>query len=170
MTILIGSIFVGITAVQGTVQKLPFEAVGYWEYAGFDPGTSFDTGNWAAHIIDNVNTYIYVVGPIDGIGVATSIITNFNNNFDETLGVGIGFLEITGTWIGDDEFNGLPFYCYGRFLLNMGCGGFCYYGTVNLLGTLGDYTAQIRGDLLVDWMADYGFFGSSISGEIKIIS
>lgn len=168
MTILVGSFFVGITAVQGTVQKLPFETVALWDPTYFDPGTTVVTGNWAAHIIDNINGFVFVEGPIEGVSITISSITNFNDMVG--IGVGLAFIETTGTWIADDEFNGLPFYCYGRSILRLAYGGAAYIGTVNWLGTLGDYSIQIRGDLLSAWNPDYNWFTNTISGEIKIIS
>jgi hypothetical protein len=168
LIVLCGSFFIGITTVQATVQKLPFETVALWDYTGFYPGTTIITGNWAAHIIDNVNTFVFIEGPVEGISVSTSIITNFNDKTGK--GEGIAFTETTGTWIADDEFNGLPFYCYGRSILRKAFDGFGYIGTVNWIGTLGDYSIQIRGEAITIFdFATYLTF-NYISGEIKIIS
>ena len=168
MIVIIGSVFIGTTSVQGTVQKLPFETVASWDPSNFDPGTTLFTGNWATHIIDNINTFVFIDGPIEGVAVSTAIITNFNDKLG--IGEGIAFTETVGTWIADDEFNGLPFYSYGRVILRKAFDGLGFIGTVNYIGTLGDYSIQIRGetitifDLTQMWPFNY------ISGEITIIS
>ena len=166
--VFLGSIFIGMTAVQGKVQIIPFYSVGLWDFNGFDPGTTVETGNWAAHILDNVNSWNFVEGPIDGAVGSTNIITNFNNKV--VKGSGIAFLEIVGTWIADDEFNGLPIYCYGNAILKLANGGAAYVGKVNLRGALGDYSIQLRGDFIIGYSPVYNWGTNTITGDIKIIS
>jgi hypothetical protein len=168
LIVLFGSFFIGITSVQGAKQTISFEAFAYWDYTGFDPGTSFDTGNWAAHIIDNVNTFVFIAGPIEGYTVGSSIITNFNDKVG--IGVGIGFGETFGTWIGDDEFNGLPIYFEATMTLRLAYGGYAYIGTTVGRGTLGDYSVQIRGEFITAWNPYYMMFGSLSSMEMTIFT
>ncbi len=164
MTVLLGTVFVGTTAVQGKVLKTTFDAVSLFDFfAGYDPGTSWISGN-IQHVIDNINPFVFIVGPIEGYTYSYGII--MNNNLVTGVGVGSAFTEITGTWVGGDEFNGLPFYCYGHTTLRKDVNN-VYTGTINFIGTLGDYAIHLKVDFITGFNPAYGF-ANIMSGELTI--
>lgn len=157
MFVLFGSVFVGTTAVQGKVHKIPIETNSLFDFSGWDPGTSWISGG-VLHVRDGVNLFNFISGPIDGS--MYSFVDVMNNKLDTGVGVGSGRLEIVGTWIGDDEFNGLPIYLYGQIALRND--GTIFFGWANGLGTLGDYKIHLKGDFITT------FPFTPMSGELTI--
>ena len=160
MTVLFGSIFVGTTAVQGKVLKTPFENIGVM--SGYDPGTSWISGN-VQHVRDAINKFTFIVGPIEGDSFA--YVDVMNNNLETGVGVGSGFMEIVGTWVGDDEFNGLEIYLYGQMILRNE--GTFYTGWANAHGTLGDYSIHMKGDFITAFNPALGL-ANTMTGVLTI--
>ncbi len=141
---------------------MDFETVSLFDFSGWDPGTSWVSGN-VQHVIDNINTFVFIVGPIEG--KSTSYGKIMNNNLVTGEGVGLAFTETVGTWVGDDEFFGLEIYLYGPMALRSAGG--VYTGWGNALGTLGDYKIHLKVDFVTGPHPIYGF-ANVMTGELTI--
>jgi len=141
MIVLFGSLFVGTTAVQGKVLKIPIEIIEVFDFTGFIPGETWETGG-VMHETGTIYQFYFIAGPVDGI--LRSGVDMMNFKLDTGVGVGTGWNELIGTWIGDDQFNGLPIYWYGHSAFRTD--GEVFYGWANTHGTLGDYKIHFVGD------------------------
>ncbi|MHA1354125.1 MAG: hypothetical protein ACTSR1_02990 [Candidatus Heimdallarchaeota archaeon] len=133
-----------------------------FDFSGWDPGTSWISDN-VQHVIDNINTFVFIIGPIEG--KSTSYGKIMNNNLATGTGVGLAFTEMTGTWVGDDEFFGLEIYLYGPMALRND--GTTFTGWGNALGTLGDYSIHLKVDFVTGYNPAYGFY-NVMTGELTI--
>jgi len=163
MAVLFGSVFVGTTAVQGKVLKVPIEMLRAYDFSAMNPGY-FWIEDGVRHQRDASNKFNFVDGPVDGFLI--SYIDVLNTVIDTGLGVGSGWNELDGIWVGEDQFEGLPIYWYGQAGFRFE--GNFFYGWANGHGTLGDYKIHFKGDFTLAFVPNPPYFGALIFGELTL--
>ncbi|NHJ32794.1 MAG: hypothetical protein FK732_08020 [Asgard group archaeon] len=161
MTVLLGSLFVGTTAVHGKVLKIDIMFIEYIDFSAYDPGTSWEAGG-TFHEKDVVYKFDVVFGDVLGVLWAYQDVMKYD--METWVGVGSGSNELIGTWMREDQFYGLPIYWYGHSIFRSD--GTFFYGWANTHGYLGDYEIHFKGTY--GPAPDPWVWGTIISGEITI--